>query len=152
MELIRRQKDKGLLSDLFDIRDQFNRMFDTPLQNFLSAEARPGLFAPEVDITGTDNEITITADLPGIDVKDVKIDVRDNVLTISGERKEESEKKEKNCYRSERFFGSFQRSFALPDGLDQEKVKAAYKNGVLTVTIPKSEKVKPKQISIDIEE
>ncbi len=152
MELIRRQKDKGLLSDLFDIRDQFNRMFDTPLQNFLSSEERPGLFAPEVDITGTDNEITITADLPGIDVNDVKIDVRDNVLTISGERKEESEKKEKNCYRSERFFGSFQRSFALPDGLDQEKVKAAYKNGVLTVTIPKSEKVKPKQISIDIEQ
>ncbi|MDX9703844.1 MAG: Hsp20/alpha crystallin family protein [Candidatus Auribacterota bacterium] len=150
MELVRRPKEKGLWSDLFEIRDHFNRLFDTPLLN--TDSAREGFFAPEVDITGNDDEITIKADLPGIDAKNVKIDVRDNVLTITGERKEENEKKEKNYYRSERFFGTFQRSFALPDGLDQEKVKASYKNGVLTVAIPKSEKVKPKQISIEVEE
>lgn len=155
MELIRKPHgETSLWDDLFEIRDNFNRLFDAPLLRAFDSNlpAREGMFAPEVDITGNDDEIVIHADLPGVEAKDVHIDVSNNILTISGERREETEKKEKNSYRTERFFGSFQRSFSLPEGMDSDKVKASYKNGVLTVTIPKSEKVKPKQISIEVEE
>ena len=83
-----------------------------------------------------------------MDKKDVKISIQNNVLVIEGEKKQKTEKKEDNYYRSERFYGKFCRSFTLPSELDSEKIDADYSNGVLTVTLPKSDKVKPRQIEI----
>lgn len=144
---------KDFLNDLFDIRSRMNDLFDTSLSNFFGdTPARTRGYAPEVDIVENDNEFVIHADLPGINPKEVHLDVRGNTLTISGERKEEREKKDKNYYRAERYFGSFQRSFTLPEGIDQNKISAQYKNGVLNVTIPKGEASRPKQIEINVEE
>ena len=103
---------------------------------------------PAADIYDNGETIVITAELPGVDKKDVKVDVKDRVLTLKGERSYENEVKEENYYRKERSFGKFQRSFTLPAEVDSEKIKADYKDGVLKIEIPKPEKEKPKKISV----
>jgi HSP20 family protein len=107
-------------------------------------------WAPAVDIYETDKEISMKAELPGMQEKDIDIKVEDNVLSISGERRMEKEIKEENYHRIERAYGSFNRSFTLPRTVDRDAIKAAYKDGVLTVTLPKKEEVKPKQIKIGV--
>lgn len=95
-------------------------------------------FSPDVNVSETDQEVRVTAELPGMDVKDVDISINHNVLTIRGEKKEESEEKGKNFYRMERSFGSFQRSIPLPaEVVDADKAEATYKNGILTIVLPK---------------
>jgi len=94
--------------------------------------------APAVDIAETEKAYEITAELPGMDEKNVEVKVADGVLTIKGEKQEQKEEKKKDYYLSERSYGSFQRSFQVPDGVDADKIEASYKNGVLTVTMPKS--------------
>jgi HSP20 family protein len=139
--------------DLTTIRDEMNRLFD----NFFTGlpELRKGLlegeWAPSVDVAETDEEITVTAELPGVKQDEVDITITDDVLTLKGEKKEEKEVKEKNYHRIERSYGSFQRSIALPTGVQADKAKAAYTDGVLTITVPKAEEAKPKQIKIDVE-
>ena len=103
---------------------------------------------PMVDIFDRDEEIVIKAELPGLDKKDITIDVKDRILTLKGERTYDNEVNDKQYYRRERAYGKFQRSFNLPAGLDVEKIKADYKDGLLSVEIPKPEKEKPKQITI----
>jgi len=103
---------------------------------------------PMVDIYDDNDSIVIKAELPGIDKKDITIDLKDGVLTLKGERNVENEEKEDNYYRRERSFGKFERAFTLPTGLDPEKIKADYRDGVLKIEIPKPEKEKPKQITI----
>ncbi len=93
---------------------------------------------PAVDVTETDKTYEITAELPGMDEKNIEVKVADGVLTIEGEKQEEKEKKEKDYYLSERSFGSFQRSFKVPNGVDTDKIDATFKNGVLKVILPKS--------------
>jgi len=93
---------------------------------------------PAVDVTETDKTYEITAELPGMDEKNIEVKVADGVLTIEGEKEEEKEKKEKDYYLSERSFGSFQRSFKVPNGVDTDKIDATFKNGVLKVILPKS--------------
>jgi HSP20 family protein len=135
------------------MRDEMNRLFDS----FFSGmpERRRGLlegeWAPSVDVAETDEEIVVTAELPGIKQEEVDISIADNVLTLKGEKKEEKEVKEKNYHRIERSYGSFQRSISLPTGVDAGKAKATYKDGILCVTVPKVEEAKPKQIKIDVE-
>ncbi|MEW6536641.1 MAG: Hsp20/alpha crystallin family protein [Candidatus Auribacterota bacterium] len=147
------QDTKSLMSDLFNIRNRMNNLFDLSLSNFFEdTPLAEGRFAPDVDIIEKDDRIEIRADLPGIEPKDVSIDLRNNVLTLSGTRKEEKESKDAHVYRSERYYGSFQRSFTLPDGINQDKVAAHYKNGVLNITVPKLEKAQPKQITIKVED
>jgi HSP20 family protein len=103
---------------------------------------------PAVDIRETADAIVVNAELPGIDKKDVKVDVRDGVLTISGERKYEKDVKEENVHRIERSYGSFTRSFSLPSHVDVNKVEAKLDNGVLEVRLPKTDTAKPKSISV----
>ncbi len=139
--------------DLLNIRDEVNRLFD----NFFTGlpERRRGLlegeWAPSVDVAETDNEVVVTAELPGVKQDDVDITITDDVLTLKGEKKEEKEVKEKNYHRIERSYGSFQRSVSLPAGVQADKAKATYKDGVLHITVPKAEEAKPKQIKINVE-
>ncbi len=107
-------------------------------------------WAPLVDITEDAKEYLIKAELPEIKKEEVKLTVQDNVLSISGERKYEKEEKDKKYHRVERAYGSFLRSFTLPEDADGAKVSAEYKDGILTVHLPKSEKVKPKSIEVKV--
>ena len=107
-------------------------------------------WAPSVDISEDDKEYLIKADLPEVDKKDVKITVQDGVMAISGERKYEKEEKGKKYHRVERSYGSFERSFMIPADAEEEKVSAQYKDGVLTVHLPKGETAKPKRKEIKV--
>ena len=107
-------------------------------------------WSPLVDITEDDKEYLIKADLPDVKKEDVKLTVQDDVMSISGERKYEKEEKGKKYHRIERAYGSFMRSFTLPEDADGSKVSAEYKDGVLNVHLPKSEKAKPKSIEVKV--
>jgi HSP20 family protein len=107
-------------------------------------------WSPLVDITEDDKEYLIKADLPDVKKEDVKLTVQDDVMSISGERKYEKEEKGKKYHRVERAYGSFMRSFTLPEDADGSKVSAEYKDGVLKVRLPKSEKAKPKSIEVKV--
>ncbi|HVP51356.1 MAG TPA: Hsp20/alpha crystallin family protein [Terriglobales bacterium] len=109
-----------------------------------------GNFVPPVDIYEDEQGITVKAELPGIDPKDVDVQVENNVLTIKGERKLEREEKEENFHRIERRYGSFVRSFTLPPTVDTDTVKADYENGVLKVHLAKRAEAKPKQIKVNV--
>ena len=109
-----------------------------------------GSFAPRVDIIENDNSWIFKAELPDIKTEDLKVTVEEGVLAIKGERKFEEEVKEGSYTRFERQYGSFERRFSLPTGIDQDNIKADLKNGVLTLTVPKKEESKPKSISIDV--
>jgi HSP20 family protein len=101
-------------------------------------------------VSEVDGAIVVDAELPGMDEKDVQVTLQDNIMTIKGEKKQEQETKKKNCYIAERSYGSFQRSLQLGSGIDESKISAAFKKGVLTVTIPKTEPEKSKARTIDI--
>lgn len=105
---------------------------------------------PRVDVKESDKEITIEVELPGIDKKDVKVEVRDDTLTISGERTSEKKTENENCCVAERHYGKFERSFTLYDGVDANHISAEYKNGVLTLAVPKTEKAIPKEIAVAV--
>jgi HSP20 family protein len=122
--------------------DSVNRIFSD------SASTRP--WTPNVDIKETENEIVLHADVPGVDEKDIDIKLEDGTLTLKGDRKFEQEKKGEGYHRIERGYGSFVRCFSVPDSVDPEHVKAAYKNGVLTVTLPKKEVAKPRSIKVAV--
>jgi HSP20 family protein len=130
-----------------------NNLFDSFFSGW--PEPRRGLlegeWAPSVDVAETNGDITVTAELPGVKQEEVEISITDDVLTLKGEKKEEKEVKEKNYHRIERSYGSFQRSIGLPTGVQADKAKATYKDGILSITVPKVEEAKPKQIKIDVE-
>ncbi len=106
--------------------------------------------APAVDVAEHDGGYEITAELPGMDASNVEVKFADGVLTIKGEKKEEKEEKKKDYYMSERRFGSFQRAFRLPDGVDADKIAASFKNGVLSITLPKSAEAKKSEKKITV--
>jgi HSP20 family protein len=140
------------IRDLLSLQDRMNRMFDESYRG-RSVENDWGLggsWAPAIDIYEHDNNIVLKAELPGVDPKDVDIRIENNVLTISGERKFDSEVKKENYHRVERAYGTFTRSFTLPTMVDSGAVKAEFKDGVLRVTLPKREEAKPKQIQINV--
>ncbi len=125
------------------------RLFQDSLSRLFSEPAsRP--WSPAVDIYETENELVLKADLPDVDAKNVAIQLENGTLTLKGERKWEEQKNGKGFHRIERSYGSFVRAFGLPDTVDGEGVKADYKNGVLTVTLPKKEVAKPKTINVEI--
>jgi HSP20 family protein len=107
-----------------------------------------GNWVPAVDILEGDREVVIKAELPGLEAKDVTIAVENNILTLKGERHAEAEVKKENYYRMERSVGAFSRSFALPGTLDSDRVTADFKNGLLTITLPKKEDVRPRNIEV----
>src|SRR4051794_24858459 len=132
------------VNPLFALHREMNRMFDDVFRGFDlapygSARAPNGLGWPQVDIDETDREVRITAELPGLDEKDVSLEIANGVLSISGEKKSESEDKARRF--SERYYGRFERRIPLDD-VDEDKVSAAFKNGVLTITMPKSAEAK----------
>jgi HSP20 family protein len=124
------------------------RIFD--VEPLLRYETSFGVSAPVVDVVEKEKEYQISAELPGLDEKDVEVSVSDDMLTIKGEKKEEKEEKAKNYYLSERRYGAFQRSFQLPSGVDAEKIEASFQKGVLTVTLPKTPEAQKKEKKIAI--
>lgn len=122
--------------------DAFNRFFNEP------AAARP--WTPAVDIAETENELVLTADVPGVKLEEIDIRLEEGNLVLKGTRKFENQEKKGGYHRLERSYGTFQRVFTLPDSVDAEKVNAAYENGVLKVVLPKKEIAKPKQIKVEV--
>ena len=127
---------------------RINRFFDDMLAGLRERDENLMEWLPAVDTYEKDGAIVVKAELPGMKKEDISIDVKNNLLTISGERKHEEEAKESDYYRCERFYGKFQRSFTLPDSVDAEQVDATYKDGVLEVKLPKTEESQTKKIEI----
>jgi HSP20 family protein len=138
--------------ELEDMSDRLNRMFSRP--SIGSKNGKETLtvadWTPTVDISETDGEYVIKAELPEVKKEDVKVTLEDGVLTLSGERRQEKEEKHTKYHRVERSYGSFVRSFSLPELVDESKVKAEYKDGVLSLHLPKAEKVKPRAIEVKV--
>ena len=132
------------------LQEQFSRLFDTSFPG-RSSESDLTTWAPAVDIQETENELVLKADLPGIEEKDIDVRIENNTLTIRGERKFEKQVNEDNYLRVERSYGSFSRSFSLPNTINTEAISAEYKNGVLTVQMPKRPESKPKQVKVNVE-
>jgi HSP20 family protein len=135
--------------NLSTLQEQVNRLLEGsfPAQGDKSALTT---WAPAVDIYETENELVLKADLPDINEKDLDVRVENNMLTIHGERKFEQKVKEENYLRVERSYGLFSRSFSLPSTINTEGIKAEYKNGTLTVELPKRAESKPKQVKINV--
>ncbi len=140
--------------DLATLQDRIDRLFEESLGRVRGDQGGEDLerspWAPAVDILETENDIVLRVDLPGVNPKDVDISVQNNTLTLKGERKFESDVKEDNFRRVERVYGSFMRSFALPQSVDADKVDAEYRNGVLEVKLAKRPESKPKQIKVAV--
>jgi HSP20 family protein len=130
-------------------QEQVNRLFGN-VPEHSGAESNLTSWAPAVDIYETEHTLVVKADLPDVDPKDLDIRVENNILTIRGERKFEKKLNEENYLRVERAYGSFRRSFSLANTVNAEAIKAVYQNGVLTLTIPKREEAKPKQIKVNV--
>src|SRR5271155_4433801 len=131
------------------LQEQVNRLFGNALDRS-SEESNLTAWAPAVDIYETEHELVVKADLPEVDPKELDIRVENNLLTIRGERKFEKKVSEDHYLRVERAYGSFSRSFSLANTVDADAIKADYQNGVLTLTIPKREEAKPKQIKVNV--
>ena len=130
------------LANLRVFEDAFTRMLTEPQTN------RP--WTPAVDIYESDNELVLKADLPDVELKDIDVRVENQTLTIAGERKFEPQDSGKGYHRIERSYGNFVRSFAVPNAFDTEHIGAEYRNGVLTVTLPKKEAAKPRQVKVEV--
>lgn len=135
---------------LTSLRDEIDRLFDLSCPGLVREAGIFGGWAPALDLAQDKETVTVKVELPGMKKDEIEISLHEGVLSISGERKREEEKTEGETFRSERFFGRFQRSVALPTAVDATKVKASYKDGVLTVTLPKAEEAKPKQIEVAV--
>lgn len=142
--------------DIDRLFDQFFRGFgplfgDRP--GFFPSVGEAGLLKPRVDLSATDQEYLLTVEIPGVSEKDVSVDISGNTMTVKGEKRQEKEEKDKNYYRVERSYGSFQRVLSLPEDVNQEGIKARFKNGVLSITMPRASvpKGEVKQIEITSE-
>jgi HSP20 family protein len=134
--------------ELSSLQTEMNRLFNAAFDSPPGDGGAVRRWAPAMDLLETDDNFVLRADLPGMTEDDVNIELEDNVLTVSGERKAEHEEKREGFYRVERAFGSFARSLTLPRGIDAESVNAAFDKGVLEVRIPKPEQRKPRKIQI----
>lgn len=147
MAIIRWRPTRGILG----LQDEVNRMFDeffgrVPAQ----VETEDSIWSPSVDMSEDNNSVIVEAEIPGMSKDDIKVNIQEDTIILKGEKKQEKEEKEANYHRIERSYGAFVRSFTLPAPVQSDKVKATYKNGILKITLPKTEEVKPKEISIDI--
>lgn len=134
--------------DIADMQDQMNKLFEDFLGRRATGE---GIWSPYVDISETEDDIRVKAELPGVKKDDISISVSDNnILTLKGEKKREEEVKEENYYRVERSYGSFNRKVELPSEVKADEVDATYEDGILTISLPKKEEVKPKEIEIKV--
>ncbi len=137
------------------LRREVDSLFDnfwrsSSLQPQLSLYERGFPLIPDIDISEADDEFTVIADLPGLEEKDIKVEINNNILRISGEKKVDREEKSKNFHRFERVAGSFNRSIQLPSLINEDSIQASFKNGVLTITLPKSAEAKTKAKHIEV--
>jgi HSP20 family protein len=144
--ITRWDQSRGLTS----LQDQVNRLFEDNFTRDRSGHADLATWAPPVDIYETENELVVKVDLPDLQDKDIDVRVENNTLTIRGERKFDKDVDEENYLRIERAYGSFMRSFSLPNTVSAENIRAEYRNGVLTLHMAKLEESKPKQIKVNI--
>jgi HSP20 family protein len=135
--------------DFERMRKEMDRLWDSFFER--GPKAEPGEWYPSLDLAETKNDVVIKAEVPGMDPKDIDISLSNGVLTIKGEKKQEREEKEGDYHFSERSFGAFTRAVQLPTEVQSDKIEASYKNGVLKITLPKSEEAKKKQIKIKVE-
>jgi HSP20 family protein len=132
---------------------EMDRLWDSFFEDRPTVRRRDwlGEWLPSLDLSETKNEFVVKAEVPGMTSKDIDISLTEGVLSIRGEKKQEKEEKEENYHFVERSYGSFRRSIRLPGGVQNEKIKASYKDGVLKVTLPKSEETKKKEVKIKVE-
>ena len=138
------------LNEMSLLQNQMNRLFDTTLHGWPGDSNGTTQWTPAADIYEAENELVVNLDLPGVDPKMVDIQVQNNVLTIRGERQFEDKQNKDNFHRVERSYGPFARSFTLSTAVDADKIRASYKSGVLSITLPKAEAAKPKRIQIAV--
>ena len=138
------------LRDLFNMQREIGRVFEGLFSESDSISPEVSLWLPRVDVTENKESYVIKAELPGVNKENVKITLHDGVLTLKGEKKQEKEEKDTNYHRVERSYGSFERSFTLPTGVRSEKIDASFKDGVLSITLPKAEESKPKEIEVKL--
>lgn len=150
MALTRWRPTQAVFPPVWDIQNEINRVFDNLWGRPTEETELRGMWSPSVDIAETKDEIVVSADLPGLNKEDIKVNVENNVLTFSGERKQEKKDEGSNYHRLERSYGFFSRSFTLPATVKSDKIKAAYKDGVLRLSLPKAEEAKPRQIAVEI--
>jgi len=135
--------------DMVTLREKMNRLFeDAVTHHGEEKDLISSSWAPAVDIYEDENQLVLSAEVPGIEEKDVEIKIEDSTLIIQGERKMEKETKEENYHRLERAYGSFYRSFSLPNYIDQDKIHAEHENGVLKITMPKKPELRPRKVKI----
>jgi HSP20 family protein len=149
MALVRWEPVREISSIQSEMNRLFNNFFDTPTTGNGSATGR---WLPAMDVVEADDHFVLTADLPGLGEEDVNIEIEENVLTVSGERKSEHEDKREGFVRVERSYGSFRRSLTLPKGVDADAVSANFDKGVLEIRIPKPEERKPRKVAIQVGE
>ena len=134
------------------MRKEMDRLWDSFFEGGLRRRAEGGgEWLPSLDVSETKNELVVKAEVPGMDPKDIDISLSDGMLTIKGEKKQEKEEKEADYHLVERSYGAFTRSVQLPKEVQSEKINASYKNGILKITLPKSEEAKKKEIKIKVE-
>ena len=137
--------------DVFRFRDEMDRLFGDFMERFpVRRDLEDRLWDPDIDIHETDNEVVLEAEVPGMEQSDINVTIRDNVLTLKGEKKQEKKVKEADYNRVERSYGSFARTLTLPTLVVADKASAKYENGVLKITLPKAEEVKPKEIAVEV--
>jgi HSP20 family protein len=135
---------------LTDLQDEIDRLFDSPLAELARTSQLFTGWTPALDLYEDKDNFTVKAELPGMKREDIELSFHEGSLSISGERKHEEKSSEGEAYRSERLFGRFQRTITLPAPVAADKVKAQYKDGILTVTLPKTEEAKPKRIDVNV--
>jgi len=144
---LRRHSRGDLFGELVDMQQEMNRLFDEFFGERQTGMAESA-WMPAVDISENDAAIVVRAELPGLSQDDIELNLQDNVLTLKGEKKQEKKEDKGNYHQSECCYGSFSRSFTLPSNVKQEDIQANFKDGVLQITLPKAEEVKPKKITV----
>jgi HSP20 family protein len=137
--------------ELSTLRDEIDRIWSRFFGEQGPLVPWRGEWAPSLDVSETKNSIIVKAELPGMDAKDLDISLTDDVLTVKGEKKQEKEEEDENYHRIERSYGSFSRSVRLPSEVQSDKIEANYKNGILKIALPKSEKAKSKEVKIKVQ-
>lgn len=135
---------------LSELRNEIDRLFESPFGELAGTSQLLSGWTPALDVYEEKDNYVLKAELPGMKKEDIEVSFHDGSLSLSGERKSETKHEDAEVYRAERFFGRFQRTVSLPAAVAADKIKAAYKDGVLTVTLPKTEEAKPKQIDVSI--
>jgi len=135
---------------LTSLREELDRLFESPLEALTRSSQLLSGWTPAFDVYEDKDNVTVKAELPGMKREEIEVSLHDGALTIAGERKSENKYEGAEVYRAERFVGRFQRTVSLPSPVASDKVKAQYKDGILTVTLPKTEEAKPRQIDVNV--